>query len=441
MAKAITAFQNALKIAPLHVGSSYGLAEVYLRTKQLDKVRQVYAKILDNQPGHLRTLMRQIGLEAKEGRKERINILIARAIKTNPTAIEPRILAAQELINLKKPIKAIASVKEFLSQNPNNIGLLNIVGQAQIAAKKSGAAVVTLERLVRNAPNSPGAHFLLAEAYSLIGNTDAVLLELKMALALQPKFLRAGVAQIRALAISGKEKQAVKELRALKSEFPDNSDITALEGWLASKMGQFAKAVRILKARMAKNPTEELAINLSTALWNGNQKLKSIRILKNWVHDHENSISARMELANNYALTNRPNDAIDTWRLVIARAPNQWLALNNLAANLTPSKPDEALGYAEQAYKIAPLVPQVAASLSEILMLNGIENTDRVIKILQPISRTFPKHFYAQLLIAKAQIQLGNQIIAKKILKRIIAQNPNENVRASIEEILEALKN
>jgi cellulose synthase operon protein C len=434
---AISAFENALKIQPGHIGAAYGLVEIHLQTNKPDNVRQIYTELLEKNPGHLRTLMRWIGLETKLGDAKMTRSLIARAIKTNPEAVAPRVLAAQAQVDANQPIKAIATLSDVSREHPDNTALLKVMGRARIKAQKYGEAAVTLERLVRLAPNSPSAHYLLAQAFSLLGNQGGAITELGIVLALDPKFLRARIARIRAMMVDNRTNQAFAALRTLKSDFPDNPDVLFLEGWIATRLGKFDKAISILKIKLANYPTEDTAVQLAAALWNGGKKDTAEKTLKTWISNHKKDVSARLELANYYTIAGRPKDAINVWRTIIEHVPTQWVALNNLASVLTKTNSKEALAFSERAYKAAPNILPVAMTLVELLLLSN--EPGRAIEILGPLATKHPKQHTAQLLLAKAHAKSGNNAVAKKILEKISTRNPDGDIRQKMDALLKEL--
>jgi putative PEP-CTERM system TPR-repeat lipoprotein len=105
--EAIASFERAKKLSPGHVGASYGIADIYIRTNKPEKTREIYKDLLAEKPGHYLTMMRWVGLETKEGNDKRVSALLQQTIAANPSAIPPRLLAAQELLHANRPLKVV----------------------------------------------------------------------------------------------------------------------------------------------------------------------------------------------------------------------------------------------------------------------------------------------------------------------------------------------
>ena len=436
--EAISAFKKAINLAPGHIGAAYGLADIHLRRNKIEDARSIYADILVKKKGHLKTILRWIGLETFLGNKKKVSELLALAILENPNAIEPKILAAQTLIEANKPVKAIASLSGLLRRNPNNPLLLQTVGQAQLAAKKIGEATVTLENLVQILPNSPSAHFLLALAYSQLDNQKSAISELGMALALDPKFLQARIAHVRALVLNKQPELAIKSLRDLKSKFPKNPNIPSLEGWVAIRLENFDKAILVLKEHLGTYPNEESVVQLASAMWKADRRSDAIKTLQKWSKNFSRSINIYMELGNYFALLKNSKDAINSWRSVVEISPNNWLALNNIAFALSEIDPGRSLGYAKRAYDNAPNIAPVVMTYAELLLNKN--SIDRAIQVLRTFTAKNAGQLDAQFLLSKAQFKIGNLEISHKIIKKILSRNPNDALRQKVDDLLRKLK-
>ncbi len=439
-ADALRAFEEALTLSPDHIGAAFAAADVYLRQKECETVRAIYGRVLGRQPGHLRTLLRMAALARHNGKNDEEKALIARAIKANPKAVTPRILLAQEQIRQGNPIKALASLLNVQDDNPDHPGLLLVQGRALIAARKTGEAALTLERLVRISPSSPGARFLLAQAYTLLGNNGRARAELEYAVSLKPRFLWANIALVRSLVMDERKEAADRRLRNLKALYPDNDNIRALESWIALRQDRPVDAIPILADMHARLNTQDSAIQFSAALWRNNEKNKAVALLRDWLADNPGHARVRLELANFLMLIGQPSGARAQWEAIVDRSPNNWIALNNLADSMQDENLDKALEYAERAYKLAGNAPPVTLTLVQLL-LKKASDPARSVKIMRRLARNRPDNAEIQILLAKALVQDGDHGKATDVIKAFISRNPATSVPAEAKQLLQKLEN
>ena len=341
--KALAAFNQGRAIDPYHVGAAFGAADIHLDREEFDESEAIYKDLLAKKPGHLPTLMRLIGIEFYSGKVEQAKSSIALAMKEHPKAIGPRLLAAQVELDQDRPDKAMNVLQDVIKENPDQPDLLNAMGRAQIAARKGGEAARTLERLVRGQPNSSGAHYLLSQAYALLGNRTKMHAELDLALSLDPKNIRAGIARVRGLVTDNKVPDAKRQFASLKKEWPDRRGIKMLDAWLAMRDDRAADAAAILKEVHKESDTEKVTIDFAAALWESGKSEAAVNVIETWLKKHPDRINAQFELANYYLLQNRSEDAKPLLVLLAKRQPNNWIVLNNLADALKHEDRIEAL--------------------------------------------------------------------------------------------------
>lgn len=434
-ANALKAYEKALEIEPTHIGAAYGVFEVHFNNKAYEKARAVYDRILEARPKHTTTLLRLIALEQYLGNTKRVPDLLTRAIESDPTAVTPRLLAAQEALSQGRPQRALANLQAIAEKNSEDPRVLQLIGRAQIAARKPGEAARALEKLVRIQPNSAAAHYLLAQSYALLGNRQRMQEALQKTLELDPKLLVAGIANVRGLAVDGKLELAKTQLATLKTTFPDNVDVLVLEAWLLRRTGKPGDAVAVLDKAQAKLDNETVAIDRSTALWEADRRDDAATELYRWVAKNPGKFRAQHELANMLIILDRRKEARETLTSLSKKYPENWLYFVNLADLLRTDDADAALPYAERAYELAPQMPPVLMTLANVLV-DKKSDADRAVRLLRPLAKRFPDNASANLLLARAMVLNKNWDKAAPILESLSANAKNPDVRQKAAELL-----
>ncbi|MEQ1573023.1 MAG: TIGR03790 family protein [Vicinamibacterales bacterium] len=151
-------------------------------------------------------------------------------------------------------------------------------------------------------------------------------------------------------------------------------------------------------------------------------------------------VNAHLLLASLYERTNSIDSAIDYYRRVIATAPGNILALNNLAYALAEHQPvalPEALTLARRANTIAPRNGAILDTLAWILHLSGDERAASA-TIAQAIELT-PTNSETLLHGAVIDAQAGNREVAARSLARALALTPALESRPDVRRLKQAL--
>ncbi|MEX2647811.1 MAG: XrtA/PEP-CTERM system TPR-repeat protein PrsT [Alphaproteobacteria bacterium] len=436
-AKARAAFETALTKNPDHIGAILALAQLDIDAGYLAAARAKYEGVVQKRPGHLRALIALAAFAQREGREQDYIALLTQAKDANPTAVEPIVLLAQSYLGQGEVDRALVEIAPLTESQPDNPLVLQTQGMAQLQAGEARAAAGTLERLVRVAANSWEAHYLLAQAYAATGENGRVIAELTEAVRINPAARPANISLVRALTLKGDVEPANQLLASLKEGNQSDPDVAALEGWIALRTDRAADAVTAYERAYALAKNHSNAINLAAAYWANEQGDRSAATLQDWVRDDPDDTSAFMELANYQLQLERPREAEATYRLLLERSPNNWLALNNLATIVKDENPEEALTLAEKSYEIMPSAPPVAQTLAELLVVRG--QGARAVEMLREHASQFPDNGDLQYIYASALAQTGGANEAKNVLRRILGSDQAFSYRAKAQELLASL--
>lgn len=135
----------------------------------------------------------------------------------------------------------------------------------------------------------------------------------------------------------------------------------------------------------------------------------------------EGLIGPQVQLASMYELAGEYQKAIERYRKVLARKPDEVSALNNLAYGLAvrANVPAEGLPLAERAHRLAPDAPAISDTLGWILVLLG--RSPEALPLLESAAKSAPQSAEIKLHLARAYADLGRAAEAKATLDKALA--------------------
>jgi len=431
------AFTTATEISPGDPVACQNLAVLALRNSKPEEARRLYQQVLEKNENHLGTLIKLAALEGGQGDATGMKSTLERAMKAHPDAVQPRILLARYYLLAKNVDQASEVMGDLSEKHPNDLSVLNMMGELDLAKEEYSAARIALERLVKHSPKSAQAHYLLAQAYAGLDNKTMMEQELNRALELEPKHYLALIAQTRTQIKDGKSEQAEKNLALLKEGAADNPEVLALEAALRAKLGDNTLASSLLEQRFHTTPTSESLLDLTRFKWSVGERLEAIETIEEWLATHQDDVVVRIALADAYLAQGRNDDAIAQYEAILEVSENNLYALNNLAWNLRSKDPVRALAYGEKAISIDPESPDVMDTLSELLLEKGeLNRAERLnMKALEknPDSLTY---LYRKARILEAT---GKKDEAVAVLKKILDSQQTFPARTEAEAMLNHL--
>jgi uncharacterized protein (TIGR03790 family) len=135
-------------------------------------------------------------------------------------------------------------------------------------------------------------------------------------------------------------------------------------------------------------------------------------------------VAPQLRLASLYEAAGEHQKAIERYRAVLARKPDDVRALNNLAFALAvhAGNPAEALGFAQRAHTLAPDSPGVTDTLGWILALAG--RPSDALPLLEGAAKAAPDQAEILLHLASVRADLGRTSAARAALEKALALDP-----------------
>ena len=141
--------------------------------------------------------------------------------------------------------------------------------------------------------------------------------------------------------------------------------------------------------------------------------------LQDWLSDNPDDAAIRLVLATSDHSDGSQKTASDAYERVLERAPNNFVALNNLAWVYFERGDERALDLAKRAYDPAGRRPDVADTYGWMLVESG--QVERGVKILERAARGAPDQMEIHYHLAAAINKAGDPERALEILKQVLA--------------------
>jgi putative PEP-CTERM system TPR-repeat lipoprotein len=355
-----------------------------------------------------------------------------------PDAPEPRLFLARYHLLMRDPQKALDTVRPALQRVPNDAGLLEVAGRAQLLLKLYDDAAGTFRTLTEVRPDSAVARYMHAEA--LMGTKDVAGMrgELETAVRLDSQHRAARLALARLLLLQKEVGQAEQHLSELKKLGPDDPALFEFEGDLRIAQRRPADALAAYQEAHARGPTAELTSKLAETRWlNGSQK-DAVATLDEWLKRHPEGAKIRFQLATYYLRQKQTAAARTEFERIVEAQPDLWEARNELAwLLLKDGNLSEAYRHAARARELAPRNLYVMDTFAMVALARG--ETKRAIAILREVVSSPSPLPEFRFHLAQAIAQDGNKDEAREILRAVIEDKRPFAERQQAEELFRTI--
>lgn len=437
MNRARAAFEQALTIQPGNPSAASNLAVLALNDGNSDAARGYYEHVQAHFPGHENTLLKLAAMDAAGGDWEAYRERLSEAVAHNPRSLKPRVLLANLNLRAGRPLRAVAELREIQDEYGDHPAFLAAMGEAQLAAGEPNQALRQLQGLVERQPDSAPSRYLLARTLAVLKYKNDLEEQLFRALDMAPNHPQAPPLMTHLLALAKDAPEADRLLQKLKRKLPGHPQVVDLEGRLAMQRQQMEKAIALYReARQSFPEQNHWVVRLAQALWQSGDRDGSVAVTEDWLKGHADDAAVRFILANNYLALARNAEARSAFAQVVELAPNNTLALNNLAWLMRDDDPQAALEYAERAYALGPN-PVVLDTLGALLLITG--DNGRALDVLREASSKRPDDLSVRYRLAMALVRTGERGEAGSILKNLLEEGKSFAERPQAESLLREL--
>ena len=430
--------EKALSLQPNYLPAVRVLAGLDITEKNIPAATGRFESILTKEPNNEGALLglAQVQVSTNAPRKE-ITATFERAIKANPTSVAPRLAQIGFFTQSRDAKSALTAAQAANAAIQNEPRILDSLGLAQLAAGETNQAIETFNKFASAQPESPLPQLRLAAASYAAKQVDAPIAALRKALAIKPDLLEAQRGIVTMQIAAGKPEEALKEAKAVQQARPKEAVGFAMEGDVLESQKRLADAAKAYAEGNRRQPNADLVvkqIQLSEAagLWT-----EARAAATKWLNENPNDPTVRFHLATTAMQNKDLKGAVVAYKDILKKQPDHLGTLNNLAWALGELKDPSAVGYAEQAYKIAPTNAGVLDTYGWLLISNGKDT--RGVELLTQAVTNAPTDIEMRVHLAKALVKTGDKVGAKRELEAAVKLGGNSPMRADIDQLLRSL--
>lgn len=436
-AGAISALEKALQLQPSFLPAAMHLVALDLQDKKPEQARKRLQQIVDQDPKNIGAMVALAGflLEQPGQRKSAIEWL-EKAHKTQPSALQPVMILAEQLMQDGNKNKALTYAQEAVAAQPNNPDALYLLARLELANDQKNQALASYRKLISLAPSAQ-AYFRMAGVQAAMSDNEGAIASLRTAVKLKPDFADAQVVLAGMLAKGGDLGGALEVAKAAQQSPGSAYQGYLLEGDVLAQRKTYPAAIASYLKAMAQNKGPVPIMKLyATYRLNGNAQAAN-DVVQQWLKNHPDDVVLRNFMAEdslkrgNYAL------AAEYYQGLLKQNPKNLDAQNNLAWTYQQLKDPRALPTAEAAYKAAPESPLVMDTLAMILLAQG--EKARSLELLQKASSARPDDAEIAAHLALALLRNGKRAEAQVVVEKVQKSKSPFLQRAEFKDLLRQL--
>ncbi|MDH3646455.1 MAG: PEP-CTERM system TPR-repeat protein PrsT [Gammaproteobacteria bacterium] len=275
-----------------------------------------------------------------------------------------------------------AELEQWVEDNPDDLMGRKGLAQAYLQSGMNERAIEIYEQLMASEPSADIAS-TLAKIERRGGDLDAAVDWLGKAIELKPGDMQLGAILAGIEAQRGNTKLAVNLVRDLRKEFPDATELYALEGEVLLANKDYKRSTRAFDRAIEAEPSEALVLKrYASAKLAGDED--AWRGLESWFSRNPDDLRIGIQLAQAYSERDWNDESIDVYRTLLDADPDNFLALNNIAWVYVLRGSDGdlqlALKAASKAHELKPDIAAIADTYGWILLKDG--QNDKALKLL-----------------------------------------------------------
>ncbi len=430
---AYTALSRALERQPQLLSAHLGMAGIALATGDLDVASEHYFNVLRVRDNHIDALNGLVQIAQYGGQTTLVREWLEHAWQRNGEVQIGSLLVQARLAD-DATDSALALSTHLYEHYPEQPQSLYSHSLALLANESPAAAIDTLQTLTHLHPDSVEAWKLLASAQIQTTELEGAIAALNQAVSLEPEHLAVRVIRAEVYLLIEQFESALAEAQEIQRLAPEKAVGYKLEGDAYIQQGDYAAAAEVYSIAFEYEPNAETVLLLNSAHWLNGDPIQAMSVLRRWLAIAPEETAVRLQLAMQLQQIGDANNAQEEYEQVLELAPQNLIALNNLAWLYLDHDPQRSVELAGQALVLAPERGEVADTLGWALVKS--EQLDRAVTVLQQAVATaghIPRIRYH---LAVAQYQSGDVESARGVLTTLLDEPLPANLRQDVDQLL-----
>jgi putative PEP-CTERM system TPR-repeat lipoprotein len=430
-------FQKSLTLKGDALPPVINLAQIEMRDKKPAEARKVIDAFLTRNPKSALGMQAMAEIIAAEGHPEQAVSWLEKAYATDPEVVGPALALTNYYLYSKQPEKALILARKVQANHPTNDNVQDLLGRAQVANNDASGALETYSKLVNLRPKSAAAQLRLARVHQMLKNDAAAAEDLQRAVALEPDFVPARVAQAEMALAKGRIADALAIAHQIEKIDPSLPAGFVFEADIQAQARHPELALPIYEKALALKPNPATMLRIASTLRQMGKTKEAETRLAQWRSAAPNDPQLAIYAANLAIEAKQYKPAAELFRGVLKQAPNSALVLNNLAWVYQQDKDPRALPTAEAAFKLNPENANFADTLGWVLIDKG--DAARALPILQKAVAAAPKSTAYRYHLAVALSKTGDKPGARREAQKLLADNKTFPQQDDVKLLLQTL--
>lgn len=364
-------FEKARSLNPAYLPAASGLARLdVLQSKNYKAAQQRFEAVLTSDKGNVDAMVALARLAEMQRKDNEYADWLRKAVAVDKTP-GSRLLLAEHLLDKKDVKSAMAIAREASSNFPDSTETLALLARVQAAAGDKENAMATYAKLVTKAPKAPAGYYALGLLQAEAKQWTAARQSLSKAFELTPNSAKVAEALATLEFAQKRPEQAIQVARRFQKATPKSSAGLVLEGDLLVNQGKAKEAAKVLGKAYALDKSINILIKLHRAQALAGDTAEADKRLQAWLQASPKDTTVRQYFATTLAARGAYPEAAKQYETLLANAPNNPFATNDLAWIYAKMNDPRALATAEQAVKLHPRGANALDTLGWILVEKG----------------------------------------------------------------------
>jgi putative PEP-CTERM system TPR-repeat lipoprotein len=433
------AFEKALSLEPRQLSATFSLAAIDLREKKPEQALKRADDFVKADPGNYAALLFLADLRRQAGAAPaEIQDALQRAVSAAPKEGAPRVKLIEFLAGQNQVTAARTAAQEAVAAVPNDVQVIDALGQMQLAAGDRQQALTTFRSITNIDANNAGAHVRMAEVHRANGEMGAAVAELRRAIELAPRLQAARVSLVEILVGQKRPKEAIEIAKALQRREPTAAGGYLLEGGVYRKQKEHEAAAAAYRLGLQQAiDRSELAFNFFGSLVLSGKRKEAERFALEWLDKNPGDGALRYYLGEFYMTDGALPTAEIHLTKALALRPDYAPALNNLSWVLAQQRKPGAVQLARRALDLQPNEPVYLDTLatalaSENQLAQALDAQRKAVQIA-------PADVSLRLRLARLAMLAGDKTLAKSELERVLAASAKGALRDEAAKLLQSM--